>query len=276
VTVAVLGAAGLLGTHTVAALRGAGIDARPLLRAECDITKLATVEKQLAGATAVINCAAFTNVDAAETDDHAHEVNGLGAENVALAARRLGLFSLHLSTDFVFDGAQAEPYHEEASARPISRYGASKLDGEQRFQRAGGHALVRVQGLYGRGGRNFASRLVELLRAKHPLRIDGERRVQPTWAALAARALVTLVERREEGLFHVSSAGETTWAGFARAVCERLDLAPEFTVVSSTDLATPAARPPNCLFAHRRLQLRGLPTLPSWQDGLQQYLAEAS
>jgi dTDP-4-dehydrorhamnose reductase len=274
VKVAVLGAAGLLGRHVVEELRGHEV--RGFDRRACDVSKLADVERAVEGAELVINCAGFTAVDPAETRvDEAYQANAIGAENLARAALRVGAKAVHLSTDFVFDGAQSQPYDEFDEPRPISAYGRSKWAGEKLFQRVGGKLfLVRVQGLYGAGGPNFSSKLRDLIKAGKRLTLDGERRVQPTWARSAARQIVLLGATDHYGTYHVSSHGEATWASFAKLVAESLRVAPAWDEVSTAALKAPAARPPNCLFAHRMLSLRGLDRMPDWRIAAEEYLAE--
>ena len=272
--IAVLGAAGLLGRHVVEELRGHEV--RGFDRRTCDVSKLADVERAVEGVELVINCAGFTAVDPAETRiDEAYQANAIGAENLARAALRAGCKAMHVSTDFVFDGAQAHPYDEFDEPRPISAYGRSKWAGEKLFKQVGGKLfLVRVQGLYGAGGPNFSSKLRDLIKADKRLTLDAERRVQPTWARSAARQIVVLAATEHYGTYHVSSHGEATWATFAKLVAESLGVAPAWDEVPTAALKAPAARPPNCQFAHRMLSLRGLDRLPNWQVAAEEYLAE--
>ncbi len=134
--------------------------------------------------------------------------------------------------------------------------------------------LVRVQGLYGAGGANFSSKLRQLVLDGKPLKLDGERRVQPTWARAAARQIVALAATDAYGVYHVSCKGETTWAGFTARLAERLRQPPRWQVVRSDELAAPARRPPNCLFRHRMLALHGVDRMPSWEVAQDDYLAE--
>ena len=273
----VLGAGGLLGRHVVEELTAAGEQAAAFARAECDITRDAEVRRAVGRASLVINCAAFTNVDGAEADEEgAWRINALGAENVARACADAEARLVHISTDFVFDGAQVEPYDEFAAPNPLSIYARSKWAGEKLAACALSELfVVRVQGLYGAGGANFSSKLRQLVRDGKPLKLDGERRVQPTWARAAARQILALARSQAPfGTYHVSCTGETTWAGFAARLAERLGVEPRWSVVRSDELAAPARRPPNCVFRHRMLALRGLLELPSWQEAQDQYLAE--
>ena len=271
--IAVLGAGGLLGGHVVQELRSHDVVALP--RAACDIGSRSSVTAATVGCQVIVNCAAYTNVDGAETDASAYRVNAVGAENAARAARQHDALLIHVSTDFVFDGAAAEPYDEWSVPNPISQYGRSKWAGEELIRAVGGRwAIARVQGLYGAGGRNFSSRLYELLSARKSLTLDRQRRVQPTWARSAARSLVELAEHDAAGIFHLSCGGETTWAGFARELCRLCDITPDFKEVLSDELKMPAARPPNCLFTARMLAAHGLPSLPEWPIALAQYVRE--
>jgi dTDP-4-dehydrorhamnose reductase len=278
--IVVLGAGGLLGRHFVDRARAAGHEVRALDRAACDIGDAPQVERALEGGKVVLNCAAFTNVDRAEAEpDAAWRANALGPEHVGRAAAARGLRAIHISTDFVFGGRKPTPYDELDRPDPQSTYARSKYGGEVLFQAACPTGLtVRVQGLYGRGGGNFASKLPELLQAKKGLKLDAERRVQPTWAGAAAMQLLHLVEaeagRRATGLVHLSCSGETTWAAFARRMAERMNVPASFTEVPTAALAAPAPRPPNCLFEHRMLILRGLYRMPSWQDAQDAFLAD--
>jgi len=272
----VFGAGGLLGRHLVEELTRAGGHVAAVGRSDCDITRDAELAARVAGADVVINCAAFTNVDGAEKDEAgAYRANAIGAENVARAVAAAGATLIHVSTDFVFDGAQREPYDEFARPNPQSIYARSKWAGEQ-LARAALRELfiVRVQGLYGAGGGNFSSKLLQLVRDGKKLKLDGERRVQPTWARAAARQILALAATRHFGTYHVSCAGETTWAGFTLRLADKLNVARNWDVVGSDALGAPASRPPNCLFRHRMLELRGFPPMPAWEAAQDEYLEE--
>jgi dTDP-4-dehydrorhamnose reductase len=276
VRLVVLGAGGLLGRHIVLEAARAGLDVSGFTRAQCDIGDAGLVRARVTGADAVINCAAFTNVDGAEADeDGAYRANALGAEHVARAAAAARARLVHVSTDFVFDGLQSEPYDEFATPNPLSKYGRSKRAGEILAERALDELfVVRVQGLYGRGGANFSSKLRQLVIDQKALKLDGERRVQPTWARAAALQILRLAGSDAYGTYHVSCKGETTWAGFTQRLAERLALPQPWTVVGTDELKAPAGRPANCLFQQRMLALRGLDIMPSWEAAQDSYLDE--
>ena len=136
--------------------------------------------------------------------------------------------------------------------------------------------IVRVQALYGVGGKNFSSRMRELVAAGKPLKLDAERRVQPTWARSAARQLVALAATDHYGTYHVSCSGSGTWADFARIIAEQLRVAPAWHEVGTAELRAAAARPAHSLFIPRMLTLRGLHRMPTWQNALFDYLEEAA
>lgn len=274
----VLGAGGLLGRHVVDLLRRRGLDVAAKDRAACPIEDEGAVLAALDGASHVFNCAAYTNVDGAEAEPTlAFAANALGAENVARAAARRGAVVLHVSTDFVFDGAQARPYDEFEAPNPQSTYARSKRAGELLVERANPrHHVVRVQGLYGRQGRNFASRLGELLRdGARNMRIDCERKVQPTSAAAAAAALYQIAASDRYGTWHASCRGATTWHDFAGRIAAHLGIEPLWEAVPSSALTLPAPRPASCLLEQRRLALYGMAPMPTWQQAQDDYLAEA-
>ncbi len=266
-TIVVLGASGLLGHHLMAEL---GADAHGLTHTDLDITDRDAVFAALDDARVVVNCAAWTDVDGNERDpERAHRVNGLAVHHIADAAKRAGARLVHISTDFVFDGLADVPYRPEDRPAPISVYGHAKHLGERNALAYSNAQVVRVQALYGAGGRNFASRLPELLRAGTPLTIDRQRRVQPTWVVTAARALARLVVAPvARPIVHLSARGEATWATFVRALATRLGVSPNMREVDSVDLALAALRPAMCLFADDPAA-----RMPSWQDDLDAFVA---
>jgi dTDP-4-dehydrorhamnose reductase len=274
--VAVLGASGLLGRHLIEELGSELVGAFD--RKTCDVTILEQVLEASRHASLIINCAAFTNVDGAEHAEHeAYLVNALGADHVARAGLYHQAKVVHISTDFVFDGEKRTPYDEFDAPRPLSIYGRSKWAGEELFRRAAPRGfLVRVQGLYGRKGGNFASKLRDLILARRPLKLDHERRVQPSWARAIARQIVVLTRTDHFGVYHLSCKGATTWAGFARLLADRLGIEPNWEEVPAMALQNAAARPLNCCFSHRMLSLRNLDRLPTWEAALNDFLKEAS
>jgi dTDP-4-dehydrorhamnose reductase len=274
----VLGAGGTLGAALVGELPRAGWRvAAALDRAACDIRDFAAVRSVLAEVrpTALFNAAAYTNVDRAESEpDAAFAVNAQGAETVARAAADAGIPVVHYSTDFVFDGELDRPYDERDEPSPRGEYARAKALGDQMVAKAASrHFIVRVGGLYGRGGRNFASTIVARLRAGETVHAECERSCSPTWAREVAAVSAALAKTSHFGLYHCTSHGETSWEGFARLAASILGVPAERVQgVPTSALPLKAARPRRAVLDNRMLRLRGLDTLSSWQDALASFI----
>jgi dTDP-4-dehydrorhamnose reductase len=246
-------------------VRAAGDRAVALTHAELDVTEHAAVREALAGAT-VINCAAYTDVDGAESDaEAAHAVNAEGARNVAEAASRV----LYLSTDYVFDGAKREPYVESDPPGPLQEYGHSKLAGERATAEANeDHLVVRSSWLFGAGGRNFVDTMLALARERDELLVVDDQIGSPTFTGHLAEVLVALAGGSERGVLHVTGTGSCSWFEFARAIFDRAGVDADLRPCATEEFPRPARRPPFSVLASER----GAPALPAWQDGLEAYL----
>ncbi|HEX9695418.1 MAG TPA: dTDP-4-dehydrorhamnose reductase [Actinomycetota bacterium] len=267
--VVVTGAGGLLGRAAVKAL---GDRAVALDRAALDITDADAVVAAVDGAIAVINAAAFADVDACEAEpDRAYAVNAAGAANVARACAAAGAFCVHVSTDFVFDGTLGRPYVESDEPHPISVYSASKLEGERAVRAAGGRAaIVRTAWVYGSGGRTFFSKVFALAAGGGPVSATVDQLGSPTWAADLAGALVGLVERPAAGVFHVAGGGACSPHEFALAVADELGFdKAAIAAVKVDDLAgRPAARPVATPLEGPAWIAAGFEPLRSWRAAL--------
>jgi dTDP-4-dehydrorhamnose reductase len=275
----VLGARGTLGQALVDGLPAAGFElgATPA-RDECDIRDGAAVRALLARTkpAVVFNAAAYTNVDRAESEpDLVYAVNALAVEDLARATDAAGAALVHYSTDFVFDGELPRPYDEFDPPSPQGLYARSKRAGELLAAAATRRLFtLRVGCLYGRGGRNFPSTIVRRLRAGETVRADRDRLASPTWVHDVVRASAALAHTEHHGLYHCTAQGETSWADFARFAARALGL-PETRVeaLPSTALALPAPRPRRAILDNRMLRLRGLDTMPTWQEGALAFIA---
>ncbi|NLF18998.1 MAG: dTDP-4-dehydrorhamnose reductase [Lentisphaerae bacterium] len=273
--VAVLGGRGMLGSEVGAALRAAGHAVRSYDLPECDVTAPAALEAALEGVTAVVNCAAFTAVDAAESQaSRAMAVNGEAPGVLGRLAASRGIYVLHVSTDFVFDGALDRPYREDDAARPLSVYGASKLAGERALAAAGGaQATVRVQWTYGAAGANFVSRFLERAASTTDLMMVADQVGAPTWTGDVAAALVHLLARRATGLFHYAAAGAATRYEVAAAILALRGLyGRRLEACRTADLAAAARRPLNSRFDCSRVDAMGIPARPPWREALARFL----
>ena len=223
----------------------------------------------------VINAAAFNDVDGAETQSAAaFAVNARGAGNLADAAHAAGAAMLHVSTDYVFDGLKGSPYVESDVPHPLSVYGRSKYEGEQRVLGSGENVcVVRTAWLYGRHGKNFVSAIRAAADRGGPLRVVSDQVGSPTATLDLAQAIAKLIRTPLRGLFHVVNAGSCSRFEFARAIVPE---SVEITAITSTEAARPAPRPVNATLASERWSLTGLPPLRPWKAALQEFLESRS
>ncbi len=228
---------------------------------------------------ATINCAAFTNVDGAETNrELAHAVNADGAGNLARAAAQIGTPLLHISTDYVFDGTaplddrgRPRPYVESDPTGPRSVYGETKLAGERQVLAASpDHTVVRTAWLYGIDGPNFVATMLRLAGEREAVQVVDDQIGSPTWSGHLAPAVVGLLERGVSGLVHLTGAGSVSWNGFAREIFRQAEIDCRVEAITSEQMARPAPRPAFSVLDTERDDV--LPMGP-WQDGLAGYLA---
>jgi len=277
VKVLVTGAAGMLGRDVVPAAAGAGHDVAGFGRAELDITDPEALRERFEWERpgAVVNCAAWTDVDGAEEhEDEATAVNGEGAGNVAAASAAIGAKLVHVSSDYVFDGSKGSPYTESDQTGPISAYGRSKLAGETAVAAAGGrHFIVRSGWLFGVGGPNFVETMLRLAADHGEVLVVRDQVGSPTYTWHLASGIVRLVEGSAYGIHHMAAEGACSWYDFAREIFEQAEV--DCTVMSGTTemLGRPAPRPAySALESQREHAIR----LPHWRDGLSGYLAQRS
>ena len=271
----ITGSGGMLGHDVDAAARATGHEPVALSRAQLDISDADAVHAAMGAARpdAVINCAAQTDVDGAE--DHVAEalaVNETGAGHVAAAAAAAGAWTIHVSSDYVFDGDKREPYLESDAIGPLSAYGRSKLAGERAVARAApqAHTIVRSSWLFGAHGRCFPMTMLRLAGEREELAVVDDQIGCPTFTGHLAEALVGLAEDRPLGILHVAAAGECSWCELARAVIAAGESDCIVRPIASEQYPTPAPRPAYSVLRSER----GAPELPAWQDGLARFMAE--
>jgi dTDP-4-dehydrorhamnose reductase len=272
----VTGARGMLGRAVCSAAARLGHDVVGLSRAELDVTDDEHVRRVVAAAEprAVVHCAAWTDVDGAETAEAAATaVNGEGAGNVARAASEVGARMVHLSTDYVFDGTKSTPWVESDPVGPIGAYGRSKLAGELEVAAAAPeHAVVRTAWLFGAGGRNFVDTMLALGGERDEVTVVTDQIGSPTWTVHLAEAVVELAERRGDvGTFHAAGAGACTWYELAVEVFDRAGMTCRVRPTTSERFPRAARRPAYSVLASERDET---PVLPAWQQGVAGYLAE--
>ena len=251
-------------------------------RHDLDVRDEAAVRARVADARpdVVVNATAYNKVDQAESEpDEAMAVNHAGPRNLAVAAADAGALVVHVSTNFVFDGALRRPYTEEDPARPLSAYGLSKRAGEVAVMSAGGpHLVVRTSALFGRGGNrskggNFVDRILAGARSGTPLRIVNDQEISTTYAPELATALVALIEADCRGVFHVVNEGSCTWHSLAVEALRQAGVDAPIQAVTSEELGAPARRPRYSVLSTEKYRSRGLPPLREWRAALADHLA---
>jgi len=248
---------------------------------EADITDAKAIAHaiEMVHPDAVVNAAAFTDVDACESQPElAFHVNAEGPRNVALACKRLGVPMMHISTDYIFDGAKREPYVEEDEARPLSVYGRSKLEGEREVQENLEHFwIVRVCSVFGPYRKNFVSLVVELGRKGQPLQIVKDQRFAPTYTFDAALGIERILERGSHGIYHLTNQGFTARIDYTREILRQAGFASvPVNPIASQETKRAARRPANSQLENARLKREGLPLLPTWQDAIRRYLIQVT
>jgi len=271
----VTGAAGMLGRDVMLAAGNAGHDVVGYGRAELDVTDPAALGRKLdlERPDIVVNCAAWTDVDGAESaEEAAFAVNGAGAGNVAAAAAKVEARVVHVSTDYVFDGAKGAPYVESDQPAPLSAYARTKLAGEEAVAAASKrHFIVRSAGLFGIGGRNFVETMLRLAEAQNEVTVVRDQVGSPTYTWHLAYGIVRLIEGIEYGIHHMAASGQCSWYEFAREIFEQAQVECRVLSITSEEFGAAAPRPAfSALVSQREHAIR----LPSWQDGLAGYLAQ--
>jgi dTDP-4-dehydrorhamnose reductase len=273
----VTGALGMLGTDVVALADARGIAVIGVDVADGDLTDAGQAELLVEASRpdVIINCAAWTDVDAAEAaEDKATAVNGLAVENLARAAARQATRLIQVSTDYVFRGdATGVPYTEDAEPDPANAYGRSKLAGEKAALAAGG-VVVRTAWLYGAHGTNFVATMQRLERERDTVDVVDDQVGQPTWTHDLADRLLDLAQLpNARGVFHGTATGQTSWHGLARAVFRLIGADPErVRPTSSAAFPRPATRPAWSVLGQARWASIGLAPLPEWRDQLNRFL----
>jgi dTDP-4-dehydrorhamnose reductase len=277
----VTGARGQLGHDVRRVLSEAGQEVVACGHAELDVTDAAAVDAAVASVAGglVVNCAAYTAVDDAESaEDAATESNGRAPGLIAAACARHGARLVHLSTDYVFAGDATTPYDEDAPPAPRTAYGRSKLAGERAVLASGAHAhVVRTAWSYGEAGANFVRTIAQLADRRDTLDVVDDQVGSPTWTAHLARGVVALAASDlPPGIWNCTNAGATSWYGFARAIFEELGLDPERVRPTTTAaFPRPAPRPAYSVLAGDKWAAAGLPVMPPWREALREAFAAA-
>jgi dTDP-4-dehydrorhamnose reductase len=271
----VVGATGMLGQRVADVARVHGWDVVEAPRAAFDLTDLqsTTVWLERTSPSVVVNCAAYTDVDAAEEhEDDALAVNGEGAGNLAKATAAIGARIVHVSTDYVFAGDAAQPYREDDPVDPQGAYGRTKLAGERLVaEHNPDHLICRTAWLFGAGGGNFVDTMLRLAADRDEVSVVDDQTGSPTWTGHLAPALVRLAGDEARGVAHTVGGGQVTWCGLAAETFALAGAATHALPVTTAEFPRPAPRPAWSVLASTRPDV---PALPVWRDGLRGHLLE--
>jgi dTDP-4-dehydrorhamnose reductase len=273
----ITGGGGML-AHDLKAALGARGDAQVVAptRAQLDVTNAEHVRGVMASfrPTLVFNCAAFTRVDLCETDARAQAVNAEAVGTVATACSAARARLVHVSTDFVFDGTKASPYVESDPTHPLSAYGRTKREGEERALESPGALVVRSSWLFGRRGSNFVeAMLTQADSGKKEVRVVADQVGRPTATSDLAEALLALADARVSGIVHYANAGEVSWNEFAREIYrmagfEGIEVRP----ITSAELGRPAVRPAYSVLSTEHYERLTGKTPRDFREPLSEYL----
>ncbi len=272
----VTGSRGQLGFDVMNELAENGIEAIGADLPEIDITNKKQTENFISGCNAdgVIHCAAYTNVDAAESEKELCEkINVNGTLNIALTCKRLGIKMLYISTDYVFGGDGEEAFEVDCEKNPCNFYGLSKLGGEKAVtDNCDKYFIVRISWVFGENGKNFVKTMLRLSKEKSELTVVNDQIGSPTYTKDLAILLCNMIKSEKYGIYHATNEGYCSWAEFASKIMEFSGAETKIIPVPSSEYKTVAVRPKNSRLSKSSLDKNGFDRLPCWQDALERYL----
>lgn len=275
----VAGANGQLGQELVQQLQQTNFELYAFTKTDLDICNLTNVQQVVSEIQpdVIINAAAFTKVDLAETEqDIAFNVNAYGQRNLAVAAEQVGAKICYISTDYVFDGNETKPYEEHALVNPVGIYGKSKYAGEQLTQSLNSKCfIVRTAWVYGEYGPNFVKTMLRLAGECNELGVVSDQFGSPTYTVDLAAFLIELVQTEKYGIYHCTNSGSCSWYEFAQAIFEESNMDIKVNPLTTDQYPTPAKRPNYSVLGDRALKLNGFQPIRHWRDGLKAFLNNA-
>ena len=274
--IVILGGKGMLGTDLINLCRQKRLNIKSFDLPECDITDKNQLKKAVAGCDAVINCAAYTNVDKAESEPQAaFRINAEAVGRLGQIAHEQKIFVIHISTDFVFDGKSDKPYRETDKPNPINTYGKSKLAGEQLLVASGcANCIIRLEWTYGLAGDNFVKKIIRATKQTGQLKVVDDQIGSPTATTEAAKVILKLLAKKTEGLFHFASAGFASRFEMAKFIFEKLDMPVRVSPCKTGDFSSAAARPLNSRFDCSKIAALLDEPIEVWQKPLENFLTE--
>lgn len=276
--VLVTGTKGQLGYDVVKELEKRGHTAVAVDIEEMDITDAGSVDQVIteAGVEAVIHCAAYTAVDAAEENEElCRKVNAEGTENIAKVCKKLDLKMIYISTDYVFDGKGERPWEPDDERHPLNMYGQTKYEGELAVEKyLEKYFIVRIAWVFGVNGKNFIKTMLKLGETHSELNVVDDQVGSPTYTYDLAVLLVDMVETEKYGRYHATNEGLCTWYEFAKEIFRQADVDIKVNPVTSEMFPAKATRPKNSRMSKEKLEENGFHRLPTWQNALERYLGE--
>ena len=274
----VTGVKGQLGHDVVNELSKRGIDSIGVDIQEMDITDAASVDQVITSAQvdAVIHCAAYTAVDAAEDNqDVCRKVNVDGTQNIATTCKKLGIKMMYISTDYVFDGQGTRPWEPDDERSPLNVYGQTKYKGELAIQNTlNNYFIVRIAWVFGINGKNFIKTMLNLAETHDHLTVVNDQYGSPTYTYDLAKLLVDMIVTDKYGIYHATNEGICTWYEFACEIFRQANIQIDVQPVSSDAFPSKAKRPSNSRMSKDKLERNGFHRLPDWQDAVSRYLKE--
>lgn len=278
--IVVTGARGMLGTDLVCILEENEHEVFATDVEELDITQFERVKKIVTDIhpDAVINCAAYTNVDKAELEpEKAFRINGIGVQNLVLVCKALDIDLCHISTDYVFDGAKQTPYTTDDSPNPVNVYGDSKLAGENYIRSVWTKFyILRTSWLYGKYGKNFVRTVLNLAEKQDELKVVDDQVGSPTWTITLSKVIARIVQTQRYGIYHVTDSTQNgiSWYEFAKEIVMLSGFGMRVIPIKTEDFSLPAKRPKNSVLDLSALKLVLSADLPHWKKSLEDFLSD--
>lgn len=277
--VLVTGAKGQLGSDVVNELTKRGIEAIGVDVEEMDITDASACEKVISGEKpdAVLHCAAYTAVDAAEDNiELCRKINGEGTRNIAEVCKALAIKMMYISTDYVFNGMGETPWQPDDAREPLNVYGQSKYEGELAIEELlENYFIVRIAWVFGLRGKNFVTTMLRLGKENGAVSVVEDQIGSPTYTSDLAVLLVDMIQSEQYGRYHATNEGLCSWYEFAVEIFKQAGMPQvKVTPVDSSQFPAKAKRPGNSRISKDKLEVKGFKRLPPWQDALGRYLKE--
>ncbi|MBQ2100017.1 MAG: dTDP-4-dehydrorhamnose reductase [Lachnospiraceae bacterium] len=274
----VTGVRGQLGYDVVRELEKRGMEAIGVDIQEMDITDAQSVDEVITKANpdAVIHCAAYTAVDAAEDNEEiCRKVNVDGPRNIARVCKKLDIKMIQISTDYVFNGQGDRPWEPEDPVGPMTVYGQTKYEGEQAVREIlEKYFIVRIAWAFGVNGKNFVKTMLRLSETHDTLSVVSDQYGSPTYTYDLARLLVDMIQTEKYGIYHATNEGFCSWYEFAKAIFEKAGKNVTVKPVTTAEYGAKAFRPANSRMSKEKLTANGFERLPAWEDALDRYLKE--